>query len=237
MSTINRLVTLEQAVSALGFKPTRVVMAPHPTNDDDLRTYTGPRRFHAMAKRYFLRCERRDTQNGEETSSVETVAAEVPKDLESLVVSGEGSTWKWKVNANWWSFSAYKDEDEEAAAAGTAAEGASSTSAKNAADGSSVDAYATAEVATEGAWAFDSEVAARFDREALCHIPDYESVVDASIDTVERVFRQLQETNGNSKRRWVAKHDLAVVDVGCATGYTMKKLLRRGFACVHGVDK
>ena len=93
-----------------------------------------------MAKRYFLRCERRDTQNGEETSSVETVAAEVPKDLESLVVSGEGSTWKWKVNANWWSFSAYKDEDEEAAAAGTAAEGASSTSAKSAADGSSVDA-------------------------------------------------------------------------------------------------
>jgi len=50
-------------------------------------------------------------------------------------------------------------------------------------------AIATATAAVSGAWSFeDTEVAARFDREALCHIPDYVRVIEASVDAVEKAL-------------------------------------------------
>jgi hypothetical protein len=51
---------------------------------------------------------------------------------------------------------------------------------------------ASATAAISGAWSFeDTEVAARFDREALCHIPDYACVVEASVDAVEKALAAL----------------------------------------------
>jgi len=53
-------------------------------------------------------------------------------------------------------------------------------------------AVATATAAVSGAWSFeDTEVAARFDREALCHIPDYVRVIEASVDAVEKALAAL----------------------------------------------
>jgi hypothetical protein len=53
-------------------------------------------------------------------------------------------------------------------------------------------AVASATAAINGAWSFeDTEVAARFDREALCHIPDYACVVEASVDAVEKALAAL----------------------------------------------
>ena len=50
-------------------------------------------------------------------------------------------------------------------------------------------AAASALTASAGAWSFDdSEVAARFDREALCHIPDYEKVIELSIIAIENLL-------------------------------------------------
>jgi hypothetical protein len=88
----------------------------------------------------------------------------------------------------------------------------------------------TRAVAEAGAWAFDEEIAQRFDREALLHIPSYERVIELSV-------RVLADTLGAERA------DGAVIDVGCATGRTMRvsdllawirsPCLRH---CVHGAS-
>jgi SAM-dependent methyltransferase len=71
-------------------------------------------------------------------------------------------------------------------------------------------------------WKFDAEVAERFQKEAETHIPDYQKVIDLSIDLLEDHF--------NSK-------EIKVIDVGSALGHTIECLLDRGFHNVKGVDK
>lgn len=71
-------------------------------------------------------------------------------------------------------------------------------------------------------WTFDAGVADRFQKEAETHIPDYQKVIDLSID--------LLETHFNSK-------EIKVIDVGSALGHTIECLLYRGFHNVKGVDK
>jgi SAM-dependent methyltransferase len=71
-------------------------------------------------------------------------------------------------------------------------------------------------------WKFDADVAERFQKEAETHIPDYQKVIDLSIDLLENHF--------DSK-------EIKVIDVGSALGHTIECLLDRGFHNVKGVDK
>lgn len=71
-------------------------------------------------------------------------------------------------------------------------------------------------------WEFDKEVAERFQKEAETHIPDYQKVIDMSIDYV---------TN-----HWKSK-DIKVIDVGSALGHTIECFLNAGFSDVKGVEK
>ena len=92
-----------------------------------------------------------------------------------------------------------------------------------------------------GMWTFDSHVAQRFDREAVCHIPDYESVIATSVEAIELSWVPGTVPPGGTgllgaSESDTLKHSLAVLEVGCAIGYTMQVLLRRGFAHVFGVD-
>ena len=69
-------------------------------------------------------------------------------------------------------------------------------------------------------WKFDSTVAANFVEHAQRHIPNYNLVIDKSVD--------------------VCKHYLlpnnCIVDVGCATGETIRRLSHAGFKNLVGVE-
>lgn len=69
-------------------------------------------------------------------------------------------------------------------------------------------------------WAFDRSVAQIFDEHVRANIPGYERVVDLSLGVVQASCRQ----------------DERIAEIGCATGYTLRKLERAGFRCVVGVD-
>jgi tRNA (cmo5U34)-methyltransferase len=69
-------------------------------------------------------------------------------------------------------------------------------------------------------WKFDSNIAPVFVEHARQHIPNYEAVT-------------------NKCARYCALNlprDSKIIDVGCATGYTLKKLHDSGFTNLHGVD-
>lgn len=71
-------------------------------------------------------------------------------------------------------------------------------------------------------WSFDKEVADRFQKEAETHIPDYQKVIDMSIDYVNK--------------HWKTK-DIKIIDVGSALGHTIGCFLNAGFSDVRGVEK
>ncbi len=73
-----------------------------------------------------------------------------------------------------------------------------------------------------GAWRFDEAVAQRFDQEARAHIPNYELVVRKCVDIATALYPD--------------KAAARILDVGCATGYTLEQLLCVGFTHVYGVD-
>jgi tRNA (cmo5U34)-methyltransferase len=69
-------------------------------------------------------------------------------------------------------------------------------------------------------WRFDSKVAETFVSHARQHIPGYERVIDKSVAFLSRTL----------------DYNDAVIDIGCATGHTLKKLSSVGFTNLHGVD-
>jgi len=69
-------------------------------------------------------------------------------------------------------------------------------------------------------WEFDSEVAARFQREAETHIPDYQKVIDLSIDIIENKYTK----------------NASIIDVGSALGHTLQCLVNKGFSNISGVE-
>lgn len=75
-------------------------------------------------------------------------------------------------------------------------------------------------VESDPVWQFDSAVAADFVGHARCHIPNYDLVIDKAVD----VCRKLLDTRS------------PIIDVGCATGETLKRLARAGFVNLRGVD-
>jgi ubiquinone/menaquinone biosynthesis C-methylase UbiE len=69
-------------------------------------------------------------------------------------------------------------------------------------------------------WRFDHEVAKEFDSHAYQHIPHYQSVIEKSVDLCRHLLQP----------------DSVIIDVGCATGQTLKYLSAAGFSNLVGVD-
>jgi tRNA (cmo5U34)-methyltransferase len=69
-------------------------------------------------------------------------------------------------------------------------------------------------------WRFDKKVAKTFVQHAQNHIPGYDRVIDKSVNFLKR------RLNAND----------AIIDVGCATGETLKRLSQAGFNNLYGVD-
>jgi trans-aconitate methyltransferase len=70
-------------------------------------------------------------------------------------------------------------------------------------------------------WAFDDEVARRFQQEAKTHIPDYERVISMCVDIVNYNFPE---------------KDAKIIDIGSALGFTVDKFLQAGYQQVHGLE-
>lgn len=71
-------------------------------------------------------------------------------------------------------------------------------------------------------WTFDADVAQRFGQEARDHIPDYERVIDLSINLVQAIYPN--------------QRNIGIVDVGSALGYTVDQFRRRGYGNVWGIE-
>lgn len=69
-------------------------------------------------------------------------------------------------------------------------------------------------------WKFDSTVAADFVGHARQHIPNYDLVIDKAVKVCQKFLY----------------HTDAIIDVGCATGETLRRLSEAGFTNLVGVD-
>ena len=69
-------------------------------------------------------------------------------------------------------------------------------------------------------WRFDEHIAPSFVEHARQHIPNYETVTDKCA--------RYCALNVNK--------DAKIIDVGCATGHTLKKLHAQGFTNLYGLD-
>jgi len=69
-------------------------------------------------------------------------------------------------------------------------------------------------------WQFDHTVAQTFVEHAQKHIPNYDTVIDKCVTICDKFLSK----------------DSAIIDVGCATGETLKKLNQSGFTNLTGVD-
>lgn len=69
-------------------------------------------------------------------------------------------------------------------------------------------------------WKFDADVAKTFVEHAKQHIPNYHSVISKSVAVCKKL----------------ATSDSAIIDVGCATGETLRYLHNAGFTNLTGVD-
>lgn len=201
---------LEAIAAALGFETTRVRLAPHPTRNSELKTYTSPGRFQVAPSRFFLRCER---MGGSAALQWQPAA------LEEALTRGVGQTRRWGERVSWWSF------PRDGSSAATVSESGGITETASGAVEEAEDGHVANGTAEVAPWQFNTEVASRFEREASLHIPDYAEVVELAVSVAET------RLGGHA-----ATH--SALDVGCATGYTMLTLLRHArFAAVHGVDK
>jgi SAM-dependent methyltransferase len=169
--------------------------------------------------------------------------------LESAVVSGEGPLRSWDQSVKWWEFATSKPKVTPITTTTPSLMSTSSSPTVDELRANSEDsslyalpqsALATATAPVEGAWSFeDQEVASRFDREAMCHIPDYVCVIEAGIDAIEKGLSEyaLNHLGLNSEDDAISwARSQRVVDIGSATGTTMVYLLKRLFLDVHGVE-
>lgn len=69
-------------------------------------------------------------------------------------------------------------------------------------------------------WQFDHSVAQTFVDHAQKHIPNYETVIDKCVDVCQKFLSK----------------ECAIIDVGCATGQTLRRLSQAGFVNLTGVD-
>ncbi len=69
-------------------------------------------------------------------------------------------------------------------------------------------------------WQFDKTIADIYLDHVRCHIPDFETVINKTVECCSSYC----DTKD------------AILDFGCATGYTLQKLHNAGFRNLHGVD-
>lgn len=69
-------------------------------------------------------------------------------------------------------------------------------------------------------WQFNSDVAKVFVAHARQHIPNYDNVIDKCVSLAQGRLAK----------------DSAIVDVGCATGETLRRLKQAGFVNLYGVE-
>jgi len=69
-------------------------------------------------------------------------------------------------------------------------------------------------------WKFDAQVAKVFVDHARQHIPNYDQVIDKSVQLCD----------------YLLPNQAKIIDVGCATGETLRRLYNNGFVNLHGVD-
>jgi len=69
-------------------------------------------------------------------------------------------------------------------------------------------------------WRFDKKLAPHFVDHARKHIPDYDKVIDLSVELCKDHY----DTHST------------IIDVGCASGETIKRLHAQGFKNIYGVD-
>jgi ubiquinone/menaquinone biosynthesis C-methylase UbiE len=69
-------------------------------------------------------------------------------------------------------------------------------------------------------WQFDNSIAKIFASHARQHIPNYDDVIDLSVDLCNQYYE---------------KND-AILEVGCAIGETISRLHQTGFTNIHGVE-
>jgi tRNA (cmo5U34)-methyltransferase len=69
-------------------------------------------------------------------------------------------------------------------------------------------------------WVFDHKIAKTFVQHAQQHIPNYDIVINKSVDLC----------------KYLLSTDSHIVDIGCATGETLKRLQTAGFDNLTGVD-
>lgn len=75
-------------------------------------------------------------------------------------------------------------------------------------------------VAGRDQWTFDAVVSENFESHARQHIPNYDGIINQSVAICQRLYKP------NAK----------ILDVGCATGETVKRLYANGFHNLLGVD-
>ena len=69
-------------------------------------------------------------------------------------------------------------------------------------------------------WKFDQTISDHFEEHARQHIPDYDKVIDLCISVCQKKFDEHSR----------------IIDAGCATGETIKRLYQSGFHNLVGVD-
>lgn len=69
-------------------------------------------------------------------------------------------------------------------------------------------------------WQFNSDVAKTFVAHARQHIPNYDLVIDKCVSLAQGLL----------------VNDSSIIDVGCATGETLRRLRTAGFTNLHGVE-
>jgi len=69
-------------------------------------------------------------------------------------------------------------------------------------------------------WEFNKELAPNFVDHAKKHIPDYDKVIDISVELCEDLYTKQS----------------SIIDIGCASGETLKRLHAKGFTNIYGVD-
>jgi tRNA (cmo5U34)-methyltransferase len=69
-------------------------------------------------------------------------------------------------------------------------------------------------------WQFDASIAETFVDHARHHIPNYDIVIDKNVSACQKLLNK----------------DSAIIDVGCATGETLRRLHRAGFNNLTGVE-
>jgi tRNA (cmo5U34)-methyltransferase len=69
-------------------------------------------------------------------------------------------------------------------------------------------------------WQFDSSVAENFVEHARCHIPNYDAVINKCIEASDQYLNKTS----------------SIIDVGCATGETLRRLYHAGYRNLTGVE-